>query len=167
MWSTYNIALYLLQYLASYYPLPLYPSSFYHSSSFTHPPLPSSSPLTLSPSSFSLSHSPFLSHISCLPTCLSPSLPSFFSPVFPPSLPPLSYPTLSGKMVLFTSPEDMIIGQSAALHRREGTSQAAASHLKTVPNLVSSSLAYHPEKVLASRQWWTHPHLKSTVIVLA
>ena len=53
----------------------------------------------------------------------------------------------TGQMVLFTSPEDMVIGQSLALHRREGTSQSAAAQLKTVPKLVSSSLAYQPDKV--------------------
>ena len=51
-------------------------------------------------------------------------------------------------MVLFTSPEDMLIGQSVVLqHRKEITSERAATRLKTVNRLVSSSLDYQPVKV--------------------
>ena len=54
----------------------------------------------------------------------------------------------AGQMVLFTSPEDMVIGQSVVLqHRKEITSETAATRLKTVNKLVSSSLNYEPNKV--------------------
>jgi hypothetical protein len=61
---------------------------------------------------------------------------------------PKTYITRRGQMVLFTSPEDMVIGQSVALqHRKEITSETAATRLKTVNKLVSSSLGYEPNKV--------------------
>ena len=41
----------------------------------------------------------------------------------------------------------MVLGQSISLHRKERASQAAATELKTVSNLISSSLAFQPEKV--------------------
>lgn len=50
-------------------------------------------------------------------------------------------------MVLFTSPEDMIIGQAVTMHRKQVTSETAAKKLKTVNNLVSSTLTYQPDKV--------------------
>ena len=54
----------------------------------------------------------------------------------------------TGQMVLFTSPEDMIVGQSVTLqHRQEVTSATAAQRLRTVNTLVSSSLDYEPAKV--------------------
>ena len=60
--------------------------------------------------------------------------------------------------MLFTSPEDMVVGQSVTLqHRKEITSAAAARRLKTVNKLVSSSMDYEPAKVnqyyIAIIQW--------------
>lgn len=58
------------------------------------------------------------------------------------------FPFAIGQMVLFTSPEDMILGQPVVLqHRKEVTSTAAANKLKTINRLVSSSLGYQPDKV--------------------
>ena len=60
-------------------------------------------------------------------------------------------------MVLFTSPEDMVVGQSVTLqYRKDITSAAAARRLKTVNKLVSSSMDYEPAKVsqcIAIIQW--------------
>ena len=51
--------------------------------------------------------------------------------------------------MLFTSPEDMIIGHSVTLqHRKEVTSASAARKLRTVNKLVSSTMDYEPTKVL-------------------
>ena len=58
---------------------------------------------------------------------------------------------VSGQMVLFTSPEDMMVGHTVVLqHRKEVTSEQAASRLKTVNKLVSSSLGYQAASVKSS-----------------
>ena len=45
-------------------------------------------------------------------------------------------------MVLFTAPEDMIMGSTCHIHKREVTSQVAARDLKTTRNLRDSALSY-------------------------
>ena len=56
--------------------------------------------------------------------------------------------------MLFTSPEDMIVGQSVTLqHRKEVTSATAARRLKTVNRLVTSSMEYEATKVTAVHSW--------------
>ncbi len=46
-------------------------------------------------------------------------------------------------MVLFTSPEDMIIGSTVSFNQREITSQQAAVELKTTGRLLESAMDYH------------------------
>ena len=46
-------------------------------------------------------------------------------------------------MVLFTSPEDMIIGSTVNLSQRETTSQQAAVELKTTGRLLETAMDYH------------------------
>ena len=50
-------------------------------------------------------------------------------------------------MVLFTSPDDMVIGRSCQVHQREVTSKQAARELRTTENLVNTALNYKTEKV--------------------
>ena len=50
-------------------------------------------------------------------------------------------------MVLFTSPDDMVIGRSCQVHQREVTSKQAARELRTTDNLVNTALNYKAEKV--------------------
>ena len=59
----------------------------------------------------------------------------------------LLLPPLSGPMVLFTSPDDMVIGRSCQVHQREVTSKQAARELRTTENLVNTALNYKSEKV--------------------
>ena len=49
--------------------------------------------------------------------------------------------------MLFTSPEDMIMGKSCQLHQKEVTTQRAARDLKTTSNLVDAAMNFEMEKV--------------------
>jgi len=62
-------------------------------------------------------------------------------------------PTLSpkGQMVLFTSPDDMVIGRSCQVHQREITSRQAARELRTTENLINTALNFRAEKVDLNR----------------
>ena len=55
------------------------------------------------------------------------------------SLPP-------GQIVLFTAPEDMVLGQACQLHSREVTSRETAHRMKSSQSLVQSALAYGSQK---------------------
>lgn len=55
-------------------------------------------------------------------------------------------------MVLFTAPEDMIIGQSCKLHRKVVT-DSAVDGLKTTTRLKESALKYDTEQVRSSSTW--------------
>lgn len=111
---------------------------------------PTTSPPTSShyPTSVTLSHHPLIypmPHLSLPPPhSLHPthSTPSFHPP-----------PTLSptGQMVLFTSPDDMVIGRSCQVHQREITSRQAARELRTTENLINTALNFRTEKVDLSR----------------
>ena len=50
-------------------------------------------------------------------------------------------------MVLFTAPEDMIIGQPCRLHHKSLTTHNAADKLKTTTELKESVLKYDTERV--------------------
>lgn len=87
------------------------------------------------PPSTDLPHAPPLTPS----TPLTPPLPHFLTP------PPTLLPT--GQMVLFTSPDDMVIGRSCQVHQREITSRQAARELRTTENLINTALNFRAEKV--------------------
>jgi len=59
---------------------------------------------------------------------------------------PKTYVTKRGQMVLFTSPDDMVIGRSCQVHQREITSRQAARELRTTENLINTALNFRAEK---------------------
>ena len=56
--------------------------------------------------------------------------------------------THTGKLVLFTAPEDMIIGRACHVYEKEITSKYAARDLRTTSGLMGSALGYSPENDL-------------------
>ncbi|KAL5475768.1 hypothetical protein EMCRGX_G025618 [Ephydatia muelleri] len=59
---------------------------------------------------------------------------------------PKTYVTRKGQIVLFTAPEDMVLGQACQLHSREVTSRETAHQMKSSQSLVQSALAYGSQK---------------------
>lgn len=100
------------------------------------------------PTSVTLSHHPLIYPMPHLSPPPPHSLhPTHSTPSFHP--PPTLSPT--GQMVLFTSPDDMVIGRSCQVHQREITSRQAARELRTTENLINTALNFRAEKVDLSR----------------
>ena len=59
---------------------------------------------------------------------------------------PKTYVTRKGHIVLFTAPEDMVLGQACQLHSREITSSKTVHLMKSSQSLVQSALAYRSQK---------------------
>ncbi len=57
-------------------------------------------------------------------------------------------------MVLFTAPEDMIIGTSIGLHEREVTAQQAVEDLRTTGRLLESAMDYLTEDEFNTKVMW-------------
>ena len=80
------------------------------------------------------------------PILPSPS-PSLLLPSPPPPLPsPPSSLRLVGQMVLFTAPEDMVLGQACQLHCRDITARETVRELNSSHKLVKSVMDYEGQK---------------------